>query len=566
MSTLVMTNTYKLFRVRWLILKNHFVHPAPDKWSRWGLIVILAGLFFAANYAFSYRMIRYLDELPLKVGEELTFQLLNVIFLTLFVMVLFSAIIASLSIFYISSDLDFLHSQPVSKGSIVRVRFAQTLINASWVVLVFAFPIFLAYGYYFEVNAGYYLYLMASLPPFVVIPTILGVIGIMVLMWFFPTDKAYQILSFMGLFFLAGMILFFRFLSPEKFFDKKVSDESIIAFVESLKMPEFGFHPSSWMTIGISSWAEQQTGTAFWQLAYLYGTAFILGVFFWLISRRVYFASWRAYQEVKNAPNHKARKKGPRKYFWLSILPLSTHQKGLLHKDLIMFSRDPSHWSQLFILAALVVVYIFNIYNLPLENIVLKNVVSVLNIGLIGFVLSALAARFVFSATSLEGKKMWTIYTAPVRMESFLLGKFLMYFPPLLLIGELLVVVSNILLQVDAYVMQASIVGVLFITVGVVGMAVGMGAMYPKFDYENISEISSGTGGILFIISSLIYVGLVLVLAAQPMYYHFREVFLAEGMNDLEVMGFYALIIILSLYVAFEPMRRGIQALKSRDF
>lgn len=562
---LATSDTYKLFRVRWLFLKNHLAHPASDKWGRWGLIGILGSLFFVANYAFFYRMIRYLDELPFKVGEELIFQLLNVIFLTLFVMVLFSAIIASLSIYYISSDLDFLHSQPISKGSIIRVRFAQTLVNASWVVLIFAFPIFLAYGYYFEVNAGYYLYLLLSLPPFVVIPTLLGVLGIMVLMWFFPTDKAYQILSFMGLFYLACMIAFFRFLSPEKFFDKKVSDEAIIAFVESLKMPEFGFHPSSWITIGISSWTDQQTGTALWQLLYLYAAAVVLGGVFWWVSRKIYFGSWRAYQEVKSAPRDKVRKPGTQKPLWLKILPFSTGQKGLFQKDMIVFSRDPSYWSQLFILAALVVVYIFNIVNLPLDNIVLKNVVSVLNVGLIGFVLSALASRFVFSTTSLEGNKMWAIYTSPLRMERFLIGKFLMYFPPLLLIGELLVVVSNMLLQVDAYVMQVSIVGIFFITIGVVGMAVGMGAMYPKFKYENISEISSGTGGILFIISSLIYVGIVLVLGARPMYVHFTQRFLG-GAENLEVMGFYALVIAFSVYVAIEPMRRGIRSLKERDF
>ena len=562
---LAMSDTRKLFRVRWLFLKNQFVHPAPDKWTRWGLIGILGSLFFAANYAFFYRMIRYLDELPFKVGEELIFQLLNVIFLTLFVMVLFSAIIASLSIYYISSDLDFLHSQPISKDSIIHVRFVQTLINASWVVLIFAFPIFLAYGYYFDVNWGYYVYLLASLPPFVIIPTLMGIIGIMMLMWLFPTDKAYQILSFMGLFFLAGMIMFFRFLSPEKFFDKKVSDEAIMAFVESLKMPEFGFHPSSWMTIGISSWSEQHSSNALLQLVYLYSAAVVLGGIFWWFSRKIYFTSWRSYQEVKSAPRDKIQKDATRKPFWFRLMPFSKEQKGLFYKDLIVFSRDPSYWSQLFILAALVAVYIFNIVNLPLDNLVLKNVVSVLNVGLIGFVLSALASRFVFCTTSLEGKKMWAIYTSPLKMKSFLIGKFLMYFPPLLLIGEFLVVVSNIFLQVDAYVMRISIVGVLFITLAVVGMAVGMGAMYPKFDYENISEISSGTGSILFIISSLIYVGIVLVLGARPMYLHFKQTFGGE-MVEWEPTGFYVLIVALSLFVTIEPMRRGIHALKTRDF
>ena len=49
-----------------------------------------------------------------------------------------------------------------------------------------------------------------------------------------------------------------------------------------------------------------------------------------------------------------------------------------------------------------------------------------------------------------------------------------------------------------------------------------MGAMYPMFEYENISEIPTGTGGILFMISSLLYVGLVLIFLARPMVVHFN--------------------------------------------
>lgn len=553
-----------LSAVRLKFLKNHFGRPNGDKVTRWLLIGTLGTLFLIADYVFFYRMVAYLDGLPLQVGEELIVQLLNVVFLTLFAMLLFSTIIAALAIYYVSSDLEFLHSLPMTPGAIIHVRFVQTLINASWVVLVFSLPMFVAYGYYFQVTASYYFYLLMAFLPFVVLPCALGVLGIMVLMRYFPTDKAHQILSFLGLFFVAGLVAFLRFLSPEKFFDKKVSDEAIIGFVESLRVPEFPYLPSSWITRGLTAWTEGRLDISFARLGFLYAAAAGALVLFAWISRRIYLSGWRSYQEVKNAPRTKNKNNGNGKSL-LAYLPIESMKQALIAKDLKVFARDPSHWSQMFILLVLVIVYIFNIMNLPLDNLVLKNVVSVLNIGLIGFVLSALIARFVFSSISIEGKKMWTLYTAPVDMRSFLVAKFWMYWPPLLLVAELLTVASNYLLQVDAYVMKMSVIGVLLITTGLVGMGLGMGAMYPRFDHENMSEISTGTGGILFMISSLAYVMLVLVLSARPMYVHFNEKFLFKFVGGIEVPVFYGLIVVLTALVTVVPMRCGIRALRTMD-
>ncbi len=130
-----LNNTLSLMKVRMLCLKNHFGRPNADKVTRWSLILGLGSLFLWADYVFFYRVIQYLDGLPLQIGEELIVQLLNVVFLTLFAMVLFSSIIASLSIYYISSDLECLHSLPLSLGSIVTIRLGQTVVNASWMVL-----------------------------------------------------------------------------------------------------------------------------------------------------------------------------------------------------------------------------------------------------------------------------------------------------------------------------------------------------------------------------------------------------------------------------------------------
>ena len=556
-------HTWNLFRLRGRLIKNHFTRPNADKVMRWVLIATFTLLFVWGDYLFFLRIIRYLDNLPLQIGEELIVQLINVMFLTLFAMILFSSIIASLAIFYISSDLDFLHSLPVSRESIIHVRFGQTLVNASWMMVVFALPMFVAYGNYFRVSPGYYGYLFLSFVPFVILPCFLGVSGILVLMRYFPTRRAYQILSFLGIFFLAGLVMFLRFLSPEKFFGSEVSDTMIMAFVESLRVPEYPFLPSSWITRGLTAWVAGDTETAWVRLGFLLAALAVLGGMFHQLARRIYFPGWQSYLEVRNAPH--SRRRGSLLTRVFSWLPLSRQARALLYKDAGLFFRDPSQWSQLFILAALVVVYIFNILNLPLTNLVLKNVVSVLNIGLVGFVLSALISRFGFTATSVEGQRMWVVYTAPVTLRRFLWAKFWMYLPPLLLIGEFLVIVSNYLLEVDAYVMKVSILGVLLITVGLVGMGVGMGAMYPMFRYENVSEISSGTGGILFMLSSLSYVALVLIFGARPMYVHFKEKFLFESIGGLDVPVLYSLVVLLTLIVTFVPMRRGIRRLETMD-
>ena len=62
-------------------------------------------------------------------------------------------------------------------------------------------------------------------------------------------------------------------------------------------------------------------------------------------------------------------------------------------KDLRLFFRDTTQWSQLILLAALLFVYLFNIKALPLfrgEQVpfFLVSVVSFLNLGLAGFVLA----------------------------------------------------------------------------------------------------------------------------------------------------------------------------------
>ena len=113
--------------------------------------------------------------------------------------------------------------------------------------------------------------------------------------------------------------------------------------------------------------------------------------------------------------------------------------------------------------------------------------------------------------------------------------------------------------------MSVSVVGVFLLTFGLTSLGLGLGTLCPKFDYENIAEISSSAGGVLFMILALSYIGLVLMLGARPLYVHFNEKFLFKSIGGLEVPVCYALIFILTWTIAHIPLRLGIRSLNARD-
>src|SRR5205809_7574874 len=83
----------------------------------------------------------------------------------------------------------------------------------------------------------------------------------------------------------------------------------------------------------------------------------------------------------------------------LRFLPVA--KREFVIKDIKLFFRDTTQWSQLILLAALVLVYLFNIKTLPLPRgeavwFFYLLIVSLLNLGLAGFVMDELGFRFIF--------------------------------------------------------------------------------------------------------------------------------------------------------------------------
>ena len=81
------------------------------------------------------------------------------------------------------------------------------------------------------------------------------------------------------------------------------------------------------------------------------------------------------------------------------LLPVSPARRALLVKDLKVFLRDTAQWSQLLLLLALGLVYVYNFYVLDLDRLpymsgVIRNVYAFVNLLMAAFVTSAVAVRF----------------------------------------------------------------------------------------------------------------------------------------------------------------------------
>jgi ABC-2 type transport system permease protein len=175
---------------------------------------------------------------------------------------------------------------------------------------------------------------------------------------------------------------------------------------------------------------------------------------------------------------------------------------------------------------ALVVIYVYNFKVLPLEKspmptFYLQNLLAFLNMGLALFVLTAVTARFAFPAICSEREAFWIIKIAPITMRSFLWIKFSIYFLPLLILTEGLIVVTNTLLKVAPFMMGLSVLTVFAMVPGIVAMGIGFGALNPDFRTENPAQAVTGFDGLLFMVFSTAFIGAVLALEAGPVYHYF---------------------------------------------
>ena len=151
------------------------------------------------------------------------------------------------------------------------------------------------------------------------------------------------------------------------------------------------------------------------------------------------------------------------------------------------------------------------------------NMISFLNLAVVGLILSTFTTRFIFPMISLEGRRFWILGMLPVRRDSILWGKFLFAAAGSAIPCCLLILLSDVMLQISPLVMAIHQLTCLLLCVGLSGIAVGLGARMPDLREESPSKIAAGFGGTLNLVVSAIYIVLIVALTAVPAHFYLRR-------------------------------------------
>ena len=498
------------------------------------LLSIVGGLFWLFVFGVTFRLLAYFKNVP-ELGSLLAAKLFGLVLLSFLGLLLLSNVITALSTFFLARDLDLLVGTPVDWLAVYGAKLTETLVNSSWMVVLMAFPIFTAYGIAYDGGWWYPLVALAAGIPFLIIPAAIGAALTLLLVNVFPARRTRDILSVIAVVSAAGLILAFRLLRPERLV-RPEGFRSLVDFLAILRTPTSPWLPSDWVQSGVLGWLRYEPDMLPFYLLWSTAAALVVGgamLHHWL------YAS--GFSKSQQGAGRAAGRSRNRTGALMQLIP--TTRRELVMKEVRMFFRDTTQWSQLILLIVLVVIYVLNIRLLPLRGegitFFLANIIPFLNLVLAGFVLASIAARFIFPLVSLEGRTWWLLKSSPLSMRDLLWAKFWVGTVPLLALALAIVFTTDVLLQVSEFMTAVSIGTITLLTFAISGLAIGAGTIFPQFESENAAQIPTSFGGLIFMMAAVSLIGAVIVLEARPVYSYLSAGAFGTSIEPTEMwMGF----------------------------
>ena len=503
-------------RLEWRIFRTRLAQGFATSRLRYGLVTVLSlllwfGLFHLVREGFYFMQ----GTLPQPYHEQVVQAIFNTFFFALFLLLIFSTGVILYGALFRGGEVAHLLTMPIREERIFQHELRHAVMLSSWGFLLLGSPMLAAYGTVAQAPWYYYAMLLPMLVAFVYIPAGIGAILLLAIMYLFPRKRVHLLAIAGGL--LVGAAVWFLW----SFFSRPQTDlltpHWFQAMLHRLQLTQERPLPNWWLSSGLREAARHAWSEGVLFLGLLTANALFFHELAGMFAARVYR---KAYSEAVGLGSPAARVQ----MGWFDrglnrcLGFLSPAVRLILVKDVRLFRRDPLQWSQFLVLTCLLLMYFTNVHPLSYTIHVSQwvNVVSFMNLSVVGLLMSTFTTRFVFPLASLEGRRFWLLGLLPLKRDSILWAKFLFSVGSLLVPCGLLILLSDWRLGIPVILMAQHQATSLLLCLGLSGIGVGLGARLPVIAEQSPSRIAAGFGGTLNLVIGTLFIVLVLSLATLP--------------------------------------------------
>ncbi|MDG3002647.1 putative ABC transporter permease subunit [Paludisphaera mucosa] len=567
--------------LRWRQLRNTMGALVADSRLRASMIVFCSAVFWAGLFLLflgSFQFVAsYID-----LANTIVEYLFSMFFLSLLAMLLFSTGIIVYAALFHSREATYLLTTPASTDRIFAHKFAEAVGFSSWGFFLLGSPLLVAYGLSIKpptaIGGGsgapwaYYPLFLVYLAVFVLIPASLGAIVAIVVANIFPRrEKSVLALATVSAIAAAAYVGVRLWTTP----GEALTNDWLGSVLNRLAFCQHPLWPSRWMSAGLLASAKGEWSAAAYYLMILSSHAGLAYLAAAVLARDLYR---RGYSRVQGG-------RSSRKRYGFLYMDAVFHRlffylphpiRLLILKDLRTFLRDPTQWSQFLIFFGLLAFYFLNIPRLGYgaQSPYWRNLVSFLNLSVTALILSTFTSRFIFPLLSLEGRNFWTLGLLPLRRDQILWGKFAFSAGISLFSTEFLVVLSDLMLQMNPWMIVLHVGMIAVLCLGLSGISVGLGARLPNLRETDPSKIAAGFGGTFNLLVSLVFIFTIVTALAVPCHLYFvgqdnpepaRFILSRSGLRFWLTTAVLASLVV-GAAATIIPLRIGIKAFNRMEF
>ena len=558
--------------LRWRLMTNGLRLLLSGSRLRLAMIAICSSIFWAGLFALFFGGFQFLKTFIPKLSGEFVEYIFSMFFLSLLIMLIFSAGIILYTGLFQSREASYLLTTPAPPDQIFAYKFFEAIAYSSWAFLLLGSPLMVSFGIVEDATWSFYAIFPVFFLAFVLIPGSLGAIGAILVAAFLPRRQKTFLGIGIGLLVL-GLIAFG--LKIWRTPGDLLTTDWLDGLLGRLEFSRHPLWPSRWMSSGLVASVRGDWSTGLFYLGVVAahaGLAYLLAA---VVARDLYRLG---YGRVQGGRSSRRRMGwyGLDAAFHRAFFFIPNPIRLLILKDLRTFRRDPAQWSQFLIFFGLLAFYFVNIRRLSydVQKPYWRNLISFLNLSVTALILSTFTSRFIFPLLSLEGRNFWVLGLLPLKRESILWGKFAFSSGISLVATEVLVILSDLMLRMGPAMILLHMGMVAILCFGLSGISVGLGARLPNLKEDDPSKIAAGFGGTLNLLVSLVFIFAIVTALAVPCHLYFagqdNPDFGGVALTDSQFRFWLTAAILASLVVGIVgtvvPLRVGIKAFQRMEF